>query len=492
MEISPLSIPIESFEKHLTIEKNERILFSGIFGIGKTWFLNKFFNENEKYIKIHLFPINYSVSSNNDIFELIKTDILLEILNLNIAAFSNAELPLFLKLQGYVIKTLDRIIPSFIENISHLGESASFSEDESSFIKLVSPLVRFVNESKDKYSKYDKKIEENQELKVIKDYLDQNIEKPGNIYENNVITQIIYQLIEEVKEKTSKNVVLIIDDLDRLDPSDIFRLLNIFSAHFDANTMENKFGLDKVIFVADVKNLKSIYKHKYGPKTDFNGYLNKFYSRSIFYYDNEENISSIIGQFVDSINDYSINIFGPWMKNLLRMGLKVNYINLRILLSFDNSSIVLPSNFKFMIGERRYPEEHFPYIKFHFIMAKILDGGDNFIEMLDTIKDVDNMEMRQGDVTDLKHLIPILDIDNIVFNGALNSHEKESLKCFIPDFQQEVIYTTRSSTPVIAEDIIVKEITRDDHSYSMEAQKINLMYFMKKTSEKIRELKLIK
>ncbi|MEE9430770.1 MAG: hypothetical protein V3V16_07010, partial [Melioribacteraceae bacterium] len=70
-------IPIDQlypkFVEHLEIENNSRILFSGKFGIGKTYFLNEFFEDKkDKYEVFHLFPINYQISSNEDIIEFLK------------------------------------------------------------------------------------------------------------------------------------------------------------------------------------------------------------------------------------------------------------------------------------------------------------------------------------------------------------------------------------------------------------------------------------
>lgn len=76
----PLNIPKKQFIEHLGIENNNRIIFSGAFGTGKTYFLEKFFKDHESYEAIHLFPVNYSVASNEDIFELIKYDILFKLL----------------------------------------------------------------------------------------------------------------------------------------------------------------------------------------------------------------------------------------------------------------------------------------------------------------------------------------------------------------------------------------------------------------------------
>ena len=74
MEIS-ISEEIERFADFLKQKDNENIIFSGAFGIGKSYFLNIFFNQHkDKYTGIYLTPINYSVANNEDIFEYIKVD----------------------------------------------------------------------------------------------------------------------------------------------------------------------------------------------------------------------------------------------------------------------------------------------------------------------------------------------------------------------------------------------------------------------------------
>ena len=82
-----LIIPIEKikadFQAFLEPEHNRRIIFSGPFGIGKTYFLNKFFDQKIEYFPISLRPINYSLLSNEDVFKLIKYDILAQIIKQN-------------------------------------------------------------------------------------------------------------------------------------------------------------------------------------------------------------------------------------------------------------------------------------------------------------------------------------------------------------------------------------------------------------------------
>jgi len=67
----------KDFKKHLAIDNNRRILFTAPFGTGKSTMLDKFFKEYDKdFFICKLHPINYSVSANEDVFELIKYDLL--------------------------------------------------------------------------------------------------------------------------------------------------------------------------------------------------------------------------------------------------------------------------------------------------------------------------------------------------------------------------------------------------------------------------------
>ena len=53
------------------------------------------------------------------------------------------------------------------------------------------------------------------------------------VYEDDIITAIIKRSIENYKQRTHKEVVLVVEDLDRIDPAHLFRILNVFSAHID-------------------------------------------------------------------------------------------------------------------------------------------------------------------------------------------------------------------------------------------------------------------
>jgi hypothetical protein len=112
--------------------------------------------------------------------------------------------------------------------------------------------------------------------------------KIGSYIEFNFISALIKEVLEKHKTKSTRKNVLIIEDFDRLDPAHIFRILNIFSAH--NHDQGNKFGFDKIIIVCDLQNIKSLYKHLYGEKIDFNGYIDKFYSIEPYYFDNNKSM----------------------------------------------------------------------------------------------------------------------------------------------------------------------------------------------------------
>lgn len=130
--------------------------------------------------------------------------------------------------------------------------------------------------------------------------------------ENNTETDCLSQILKNkiINLKNEKQSVLILDDLERIDPEHIFRILNIFSAHFNSQNEElpNKFGFDKIILVADVQNLKSIFHYRYGEQTDFNGYFDKFFSIEVFEFKNEEIITKVVDQIISrfQIEDKSL------------------------------------------------------------------------------------------------------------------------------------------------------------------------------------------
>jgi hypothetical protein len=274
------------FENHLALSSNNRLIFSGIFGIGKTTFLKEYFSENEKFECFTLSPVNYSISNNEDILEYIKYDLIFELLSKNVE-YKVEKFPIELTSQFYIHENFVEIFASIAKYCGKIGKTVS---DIALDLK---KLKNDIEKHKEKYQ-----IDEKQELI---DFLTEISDRPGSIFEENHITLLISNLIETLK-KEEKETILIIDDLDRLDPEHIFRILNVFACHFDIDSTTNKFGIEKIILVCDIENIRNIFNSKYGQKTDFSGYIDKFFSNEIFFFNSKKEISETLENILYSIN----------------------------------------------------------------------------------------------------------------------------------------------------------------------------------------------
>ncbi len=273
------------FKNHLSQSDNLKIMFSAPFGHGKSTFLEYFFkDETEQYDVIKLTPINYSVASNEDIFKYIKSDILIQLMEKGLDYESNKTSHLNSLLQ-FSKNNLERILVPFLLTVPHIGKSLySVTKD---ILKL-----------KDEFFDFHDENNESEFIKASK-FIEELYEKEGSIYEDNFYSQLIRQLLEVLKLKTNKQSVLIIHDLDRMDPEHIFRILNILSVHFDSFNQEelevhNKFGFDKIILVCDYENIRKIYEHKYGEGVDFGGYINKYYSKEVYHFNYKNEVEHIL------------------------------------------------------------------------------------------------------------------------------------------------------------------------------------------------------
>lgn len=278
---------IQRFDNHLNLDENNQMIFSGIFGIGKTYFLKEFFkNKLENYELFLLSPINYSISNNDDIIDYIKYDIAFELLGKNVD-YEKTDFSKLLTSQFY-------LQDNFLDTMSLLAKSGG--KIGKAFSDIYENLKKIINNIKDHNS--ESQIDEKKELI---DFLKELTTRDNSIYEENRITELISGLIEKLKDN-DKEIVLVIDDLDRLDPEHIFRILNVFACHFDiGNFTENKFGFHKIILVCDIENIRNLFYSKYGANVDFSGYIDKFYSREIYYFNNKEIVSKSVDQILSSI-----------------------------------------------------------------------------------------------------------------------------------------------------------------------------------------------
>lgn len=323
-----VAIDFREFREHFEESNNAKILFSAPFGQGKTTFLEEFFKEEIKnkknYEVFHLFPVNYSVATNQDIFRLIKTEILVKLLQNDSIVFQKEEFKYLETLPHFALKNAYKILAPFLKAIPAVGASA-FAVYE----KLEEMAQSYFVEH-DKLQKDDRKTAE--------EFIQAAYEDEGSIFEDNFYSQLIRQLIQQIKD-SGKETVLIIDDTDRMDPDHIFRILNVFAAHFDtpeySKSDSNKFGFNKIIIVCDYDNLHRIFCHRFGPSTDFAGYIDKFFSNHIFRYNNAEAIKGYINHFAEELSDNPRFVF--LMKELIQ----TNSISLRELIKENRTDTTI-------------------------------------------------------------------------------------------------------------------------------------------------------
>ncbi|MCJ8154277.1 P-loop NTPase fold protein [Chryseobacterium sp. SSA4.19] len=328
----------QKFENHLNIENNNRIVFSGKFGIGKSYFLNEFFNDekyNDEYFPIFINPVNYSIASNEDIFELIKFDILFQILSQDVIIFENLNFS-----KGNLIHQYfsNKFLEDFVSASDLIGESVVEDNASGSYgiLKNLGKLIAKLTQlSARDFKNFENEIQKNPELEVINNFFKKHEGKIGSFYENNAITQLLFELIKNIEQETKKKMTLVIDDLDRIDPEHIFRILNIFSAHDKLG--ENKFGFEKVILVCDINNIKHIYHHFYGENVDFFGYINKFYSSEVYHYKNTDYLLAFADDFELSRSNFRDENKKEFFKFIFSDAIENNFITARQLFSNDFS-----------------------------------------------------------------------------------------------------------------------------------------------------------
>jgi len=322
--------PISDFLEHLT--SNNRILFSGKFGIGKTFFLKEFFQISEikeKYNVFHLFPVNYQIATNEDIFELIKYDILYHLFGFNWIKIDAENFPKLLVTQSYLINNGISVFSKILKCIPLFGIDKAERAIET-LLNIQKDFLRYYNE-----------INQN-DVTLLDNFREQIEKKKGSLYEFDIISEFIYENLlncnSDIEEGKHRENVLIIDDLDRIDPEHIFRLLNVFSAQVDRCDGSNKFGFDKIIFVCDVKNIRNIFAAKYGQQTDFSGYIDKFFTSKVFHFNNKEAIREFLREtmFVHKIKSKQKNYLESELTdiaNLLDLFIEGGTMNLRQILT---------------------------------------------------------------------------------------------------------------------------------------------------------------
>ena len=279
-DIIPIDSEVTTFSEYLN--NNCRGILSARFGDGKSFFLNEVKKQlSDKYLFLTIYPINYQVAENKDIFEYIKRDILLQILMTSEIDFSDEKYGFSLRLWGFFNQNGKDLVSDIVSLVA------------SSLANIPQDAIKVFRDNIAKFKNFSKEVGHSQS-DSIESYLDEFASQKGGIYEFDPISRIIYQLITDIKENSGKQVILVIEDMDRIDPAHIFRILNVFSAHWDMQDYSeqklahgnplNKYNFDKILLVCHFQNIKNIFHHLYGERTDFTGYIHKFSSSTPYEY----------------------------------------------------------------------------------------------------------------------------------------------------------------------------------------------------------------
>lgn len=308
----PITSSIDDFLVHL--KSHPRTILSAKYGDGKSYFLKELKKAHqEEYVFLTIYPINYQVENNKDIFELVKRDVLLQLI-MNEMIEADYEISDSVALSFYLQHNRDEIDTQLIPFISSLFGTLDCKKALISVaaLKMLRSLKKKFVEYKNRGSK------EDETEKFLAE-----VEKMPSI-ECDAVTQIIRETIEKWKVKNKKRVVLVFEDMDRIDPAHLFRILNILSAHIDYcykdgldaddSLVGNKFGVDNTVVVLDYENLKNIFHHFYGENTCFTGYINKFASSGYYRYSFSEQRNKFIYEEISRITELPEEIIRKLLK----------------------------------------------------------------------------------------------------------------------------------------------------------------------------------
>lgn len=296
---------LKDFEKHL--KSHPRTILSARFGDGKSFFLAVAEKElKHRYVFLKVYPVNYQVADNQDIFEYVKRDILFQLYGLGMIP-ETYEIPDDIASYFFLKNNWDQFAEELLTELSLF--------DASNTIKATLGAAKFIKAMKQKYEEF--KANGGAEGVMLDRFIASFDEK--GIYEADPITTILCDIIKAwKKEHPRRKVCLVFEDMDRIDPNHIFRILNVISAQMDygykygvspkSNCLDgNKFGVDNIVLCLDYDNLRNIFYHFYGEKACFDGYIHKFSDKGIFQYSLHEQVQKFYSEELVRITGMGIN-----------------------------------------------------------------------------------------------------------------------------------------------------------------------------------------
>lgn len=312
----PIEPEIAQFAQHLRM--HSRTILSAKFGDGKSYFLDGVEKDKDvaaEYKFIKVYPVNYQVASNTDIFTLLKYDILLQLLVNEMVSDKS--------LSGSFAGIEDGVnfLTAFLEGVVAV-EPVPNAKLTASFLPLLKEIV---------------KLPEKRRIwkggKSSARTLINMVEKSQSLCFEDAATKLIRQSLREWRDYYQKKVVLVVEDLDRMDPAHLFRILNVFSAHMDfiyrngeapdESLAGSRFGFDSVVLVLEYENLRRLFNHFYGNEASFTGYINKFIPQGYFEYSLRKTANSYFYESIGRITGMDqVHISGL-------LNPVINYVTLR-------------------------------------------------------------------------------------------------------------------------------------------------------------------
>ena len=366
MEI-PIDKELQAFDNHL--KKNDRVIFSAPFGDGKSYFLNQFQKDyKDDYVFITLYPVNYQVVENYDVFELIKRDILVQLIANGIFVSEDIVIPDGIYAYYYLLHSSNLNLE--IEDLMPLTDVLNLDQTVVNKFLTATSIWNVLKKVKTGFDSYKQKFEENKTENKIKQYLTAFGAGKGVIYEFDITSFLISSFIKNFKAKyPDRNIVLCVEDLDRLDPAHIFRILNILSAHVDRQFIsfeeqekfsirKNKFGFDKTVVVCDYNKLQALFLHFYGKEANFSGYISKFTSSNPFFYSFRQKVSQKLIDCIENLVHFDDDVLKNALASRNSIVDKIHDLNIRQL-----EYIVLDVERDIKNGRIEFPDHSFMLAK---------------------------------------------------------------------------------------------------------------------------------
>ena len=396
MQIGTLNIDVSEKVKDFVqyLDSTDRIILSARFGDGKTHLLNALRNNetaNKEYEFFTIYPVNFSVAPNEDVFEYIKRDIIVQLNNQGL--LNNID--------------LEAIFGSFID-----------FEDIASVVSFILSLVPggvVYNKFFNQFCKIKKRYK--QKKHTADKYLSTFTKQKGSIYEEDGYTKLIREAIKWMGEDhytgghkwKGKKPVLIIEDLDRLDPKHLFRILNVISAHMeDSHTPDkvgNKFGFNNIVLVMDYDVTKHIFHHFYGSGACYEGYMSKFLSREPFRYSiQQEMVKEIEEKLAKGLGlAYAFTIFETFREKLSQSSIR----DLNKLALLNTEDYIKA---EYVINHPSQPNNTITILNsfpiFH-LLVYMIESGMTKEEIKQMFIEAENNISREKDVTTVKEFLKL-------------------------------------------------------------------------------------